>query len=261
MVRKQLLLVVVLCLLVSIPAYAYTAKDLASFTDSPVAIAWADGGTIYVAIANEATARRQMTIELYDRYGRNPVERATLIVPSRTVMIESFSPRFASDVEEVIIYSYSRTKKIVVQRDDLFSVRDYVVPANSSFTVGVDFHAIKGNSNSGSLVIDQNFQISGTNRSGQINVSTFDNGYNYNWGNTIQYYKPSLELRMWIPWMQGVGVLSFGITHLPDWPGSRTYYYAPAVLVYGEDFRLVDVTNYPKPNTPAEPGYSNRVPK
>lgn len=250
---------ILLCLFSTLPASAMTAKDLANFGDTPVAIAWRESGTIYVAIANEAYARQQFTIEIYERYGRTPLERKSVVIPSNTVVIDAFNLRWSSqEIEEVVIYSASRTKRIIVQENDLFEVKDYVIPANSNLKVGVDFYTIKGNSGQGRLVIDQNFRLSGTSRSGQISVSNFHSGYDYSWGNVINYQAPSLELSMWVPWMQGVSILSFGVTHFADWGGSRNFYYAPALLVYGEDYRLIDTTA--RPTTP-EPGYSDRVPK
>lgn len=248
---KTISLVLLLALIITLPVSAYTARELASFSDSPVAIAWMEGNSVYVAIANESNVRQNYTIEVYDNHRRATLDRISTTVPSRTVLIEELNPKRTGNarfqISEVVIYSSNRTKTIVVQKDDLFEVKNYVVPANSNVTVGVDFAAIKGNSSQGRLVFDQTFRLSGNNRTGQITVSRFESGYNYtSWGNEINYSAPSLELGMRIPRMQGVSILSFGMTHYSDRFGARDFYYAPALIVYGDDFRLIDSSNAPE---------------
>lgn len=148
MKAKTVSLIMLLCLIISFPASAITARDISDYSDVPMALAWREGDTIYVAIVNEYSSRQGYTIEVYDTQRRAALERRDIIVPGNSILIEALKPRITGGarfpIEEVTIYSGYRGRTIKIQENELFTVKDYVVPSNTVIDIDVDLLGIRG---------------------------------------------------------------------------------------------------------------------
>ncbi len=245
MKAKTVSLIMLLCLIISFPASAITARDISDYSDVPMALAWREGDTIYVAIVNEYSSRQGYTIEVYDTQRRAALERRDIIVPGNSILIEALKPRITGGarfpIEEVTIYSGYRGRTIKIQENELFTVKDYVVPSNTVIDIDVDLLGIRGYETRGRIIVDNEYMLSNTSRGGQITVK-YDPGFSYTHRNIIEYRAPFLTITMRTPYFRDVGILSFGITNSPVGSWRSEYIYGPVFLVYGSDYRLIDNT-------------------
>lgn len=247
MKSKVIGLVLLWCFTLSLSVGAFDAKDIASYGQTPMAIAWKEGDSIVIAIVNNTSYRQNYTFEVYDTQRRTTLVKSDHLVPASSVLIEALNPRETGKakfpIEEVTIYSGYRSRTIKIQDNPYFTVDNYVVPANSNIRVGVDFIGIRGNSTSGRLEVDPDFQMYVSSRTGAIAID-FEGGYTYRHRNTIEYRPPFMELTMRTPFIYGVDILTFGITQFPEGTWRSTYLYGPAFLVYGNDYRVIDNRYY-----------------
>ena len=83
-------IVIVLVLLVSSPSFA-TLRD--GYLGDVAVVAWLEGDTVKVALANESNSRKSVTLasEGWDQRWRPFFLDRTIVVPARTVLVESFN--------------------------------------------------------------------------------------------------------------------------------------------------------------------------
>ncbi len=251
---KAGLFILILCLLIPIPVGALTARDILDYSDSPMAIAWREGQLIYVAIANEYSSRQLYTVEVYDTQRRLALDKMDIIVPANTVLIETLNPRSSGGrfpIEEVTIYSGYWGRTIKIQDNDLFTVKDYVVPSNATIQIDADLPGLKGYETKGRLTVDDEYILANTNRRGQITVR-YTPGFSNTYRNVIDYEIPVLNITMRTPYFRDVDILSFGITNLPAGSRREQLIYGPVFLVYGSDYRLLDNTKNQRTDTSSE---------
>ncbi len=244
---KKFVLSVLIALLLTSPVLAFTPKEYVS--DRIMAVSWLTNDTVYVAIANNTLSRNTYTIETYEANRRNPVDRQSVVIPSRSVLIEAFPLRANQlrqewPIQEVVVADRYNSVTITVQYDKYLSVKDYVMRANTNINIDVDLLAITRNTSYGQLLVDDEYSINSGGR-GRITIGAFEGGYTVSHGrNRVEYRPPYMQLSMRAPFMQGVGILTFGMMHLIDGPGNnfREYIQGPQIMVYGSDVWLIDNT-------------------
>lgn len=246
MKAKTVSLIVLLCFIISFPVSAVTARDISDYSDTPMALAWREGDTIFVAIVNEYSSRQGYTIEVYDTQRRTALDKRDIIVPGNSILIEALRPRTTGGarfpIEEVTIYSGYRGRTVKIQESELFTVKNYVVPSNTAIDIEVDLLGIRGLETRGRIIIDNDYTLSNGSRSGQITVK-YDPGFSYTHRNIIEYRAPFLTISMRTPYFRDVGILSFGLSNSPTGSWRSEYIYGPVFLVYGSDYRLIDNTS------------------
>ncbi len=246
---KRISLILLFTLILSIPVSAFSPRQ--SVSDRLTTIAWQDGDNVYVAIANNTSSRNTYTMETYEAGNRRtPLDRRSIVIPSRTLYIEEFSIRSNRGrdwpIDEVVVSDRISSIVVPVQIHDLLDVPNYVVSYNSIIDIEVDLLAIRQRSEYGQLLVDNEYTLSNGGRPGRISISTFEEGFSLSHArNRVDYRPPFIELSMRTPFMQGVGILTFGIMHMVDRPSSgyREYIQGPQILVYGSDIWLVEETS------------------
>ena len=153
---KAVPLVFLIVLIASLPAMALDSRALADYAESPMAIAWRERDTIYVAVVNEYTSRYLYRIEIYDAQRRDVLAQREVLVPGKSILIESFESRDLRytpyPIKEVGIYAEFYGRRIKIQDHSMFVVQDYLIPANASFTVEVD---LGEGASSGRIMVDE----------------------------------------------------------------------------------------------------------
>lgn len=250
--KKRLFIIGVLILLLSsLPVSAFEPKDIYSYGETPLAIAWWEDNEIYVALANESSSRQSYTVEVYDTQRNTVLDRIETFVPSKTILVETLKPRTTGKasfpIEEVTIYSGYRGRTIRIQEHEWFTVDNYLVPLNTNIEVAVDLTGIRGNGRSGRLIVDNEYTLSNTSRAGQITVK-YDPGISYTHRNIIEYRPAYLTLSMRTPYVSGVNILSFGLSHSLQGSWRSDYIYGPVFMVYGNDMRVIDGYYQPQPD-------------
>lgn len=239
---RMILIVLLLVCIVSVPVLALESRDIRNYNESPMAIAWRKNDTIYVAIVNENSARDSYRIEIYDAQRRSALVKREVIIPGKSILVESFTSRdlknAKSPIQEVTIYSGYYGRTIKVQEHEWFTVDDYLVPANSSITVQVDVSSIRGSSSFGRIVVDDVFEMYNSRNTGRISVKLYS-GFSYTSPNIIEYGQPKLILTMRTPYIRDVDLLSFGIAHRPSSARRDEYTLGPVILVYGRNYEVL----------------------
>lgn len=256
MKRKILGLCLLVFVLATVSGAAFESGDVASYGQLPMAIAWRENNEIYVALVNDTSYREMYTLEVYDTQRRANLVRAEISVPSKSVLIEKLNPKETGKarfpIEEVTIYSGYRSRTIKIQDHPYFKTGDYIVPANTNIAVEVDFVGLQGNSRAGRLEVDSVYTLYSSNRTGAIDVE-FEGGYSFRWRTIIDYRPPHMKLTMRTPFIYGVDLLTFGITHEPEGTWISNYVYGPVLLVYGSDYRVIDNTGSPASSSSSSP--------
>ncbi len=238
-------IVLVLLVAISLPTLALNSRELRDYNTSPRAISWRESDTIYVGIVNDSNSRQNYRIEVYDIQRRSNLARRDVIIPAKSILVETFTTRDLSStrfpIEEVTIYEgtrsyYSRTIKI--QDHDLFMVDRYIIPTNTSFSIEVDLARLSGNASSGRITIDNDFTMYNSRRNGGI-TANYNPGMNYLHRNVIEYGPPTLTLSMRSPSQRDVDFLSFEMAHRPVHAWRDELIAGPILMVYGGDYRLL----------------------
>jgi len=245
MKSKAVPLIVFLVLVMSLPAMAIESRDLDDYAASPIALAWRVEDTIYVAIVNEFSSRDLYRIEIYDTQRRSALASREVIVPDKSILIESFESRDLKytpfPIEAVTIYRGYYGRAIKIQDQSMFSVQDYLVPANTSFPVEVDLYGIQRTTPSGRIIVDDDFRMYYGRTGGRIAV-TYEPGIDYYHSNIIEYRPPKLTLTMRAPYIRDVDLLSFEIRHRPTGSWREEVVQGPVFIVYGRDYKVLDNT-------------------
>lgn len=237
---------ILLFLLLSLPVYASTPVE--QMLRGPVqAIAWVEGESLYVAVANDSIHARTYTIEAESHsYSFRPLfDQRSVNVASRTVSVQSFYvPSASVDFSSHRVRVTEQRSHVVlpIQNTGVFQGNSYVVQEGGVVQFAVDIQGITQEGMEGRVVIDDSYQVIGTTRRGQINISSFEGGYTLV-RNTIQYKKPSLEVGMRAPGLYGVNYITFSVSHfvtLYPWGERRETIGGPIVMVVGPELRLVD---------------------
>lgn len=243
MKTRIIMLTLLVCLILSMPVAALTNQDISDYNVTPMAIAWRENNEIFVAIVNENTSRQGYTVEIYDTQRRASLFKEDFIIPGRTILIEKIQPRTTGNarfpIEEVTIFTGYRGRTIKIQDSPLFTVNNYIVPANTFIEVDVDLLGIRANETYGRIEVDNNYEMYNGRGTGQISL-TYEPGYNYIYRTTIEYSPPHLSLSMRTPNIRGVDILSFGLRHRPSGSWRDQSVLGPVYLVYGRDYSLAD---------------------
>ena len=242
---KAVPLVFLIVLIASLPAMALDSRALADYAESPMAIAWRERDTIYVAVVNEYTSRYLYRIEIYDAQRRDVLAQREVLVPGKSILIESFESRdlkyTSYPIEEVGIYSGFYGRRIKIQDHSMFVVQDYLIPANASFTVEVDLEGIQRGASSGRIMVDNEYTLFYNRPRGKISVS-YEPGLYYYHSNIIEYQPPGLTLTMRAPYLRNVDVLSFEVRHRPTGVWREEAFPGPVFIVYGSEYAVLDNT-------------------
>ena len=129
----------------------------------------------------------------------------------------------------------------------------YIIQANEQWDVSVDLGFLLESRDAVRLLIDDFYQVAGSNSRGRIQVKTFEGGLQYFPSrNSIEYVKPYMVLSMKAPQLNNVGVMTFSMFKVVDgYRGYQEEIVGPTVLVYGRNLRFMDNTHItPEPKLP-----------
>jgi len=240
-VRKALV-VVLLVVLCNLPALA--AVPQVAYLGDVMSIAWMDGDTLKVALANNSNTRSAITVstDTWDSRWRPVFTDRTVTVPGKTIVVVSINPSTPRRGESinVKISEARRSVEVPVQTETIFGVSSYVVPSNTqlSFDVGLDFMFAEPRLER--LVVDKDYQIVGSRERGPIQVENVGGGLRYVPSrNSIEFTAPKMVLRMRTPQTNNLAVVTFSL--FKEFSGYRPATEevpGPTLLVYGRNFRL-----------------------
>lgn len=238
-------LVLLLLLVTAFPAAALDSRDLQNYNTTPMAVAWRNGDIIYVAVVNEYSNRDTYRLEVYDVQRRSSLAKREVLVPGKSILIESFDVRDFKGarfpIEEITIYRGYYGRAIKIQDSELFNVKDYLVPANTSIAIEVELDSIRGSNKIGRIMVDDDFTLLNERLYGRITVN-YEPGIAYYHSNVIEYQPPKLILTMRTPYVRDVDLLNFSIRHRPDGVWRDEVIVGPALIVYSRDYRVLDNT-------------------
>lgn len=240
--RKSILLAVLLVVLLVVSVSA--ASPMVAYIGDITSIAWLEGDTLNVALANGAVARSTITIstDTLDSRWRPIFSDTTVTVPGQTIVvvgIEISAPRRGEAIN-VKLGEYRRTVEVPVQTATIFGGTQYVVPANTSLSFKVDLSFMYEQPRLESLRIDPFYQTVVYRNRGPIQVETFEGGLKYNRSrNTIEYTEPYMVLSMRAPQTNDLEVITFGMTKVLDgFRRNEQEVPGPTILVYGRNYRF-----------------------
>ena len=223
-------------------------------------IAWLEGDIVKVALANESTSRKSVTIasEGWDQRWRPFFLDRTVVLPARTVLIEAFNLTSAWRGEPLSVHvsTWDRSAVVEVQTQEIFSPNAYVVRSQSEVNVRVDLGFFAADPHNQYLMVDEYFRGLGPEETGRIQVRQVEGGFRYAPDQRrVEKIDPYMLLSMWAPQPRtDVTVFSFSVYRYSD--DARWNYYqdevpGPTILVYGRNLVLQDNSHLYQPPTPS----------
>jgi hypothetical protein len=223
-------------------------------------IAWLEGNVVKVALANESTTRKSVTIasEGWDQSWRPFFLDRTVVLPARTVLIEAFNLTSAWRGEPLSVHvsTWDRSAVVEVQTQEIFSPNAYVVRSQSEVNVRVDLGFFAADPHNQYLMVDEYFRGLGPEETGRIQVRQVEGGVRYSPDQRrVEKIDPYMLLSMWAPQPRtDVTVFSFSVYRYSD--DARWNYYqdevpGPTILVYGRNLVLQDNSHLYQPPTPS----------
>lgn len=249
---RRLGILVLLVMVLAVPVEAFTPKEQLRPSDVE-ALAWMVEDSLYVAVANTSNVRERYSIEsaTFGRGSIAPFDIYNVLVPAYTVMLERiplntrWNPRWDGELSEVLITSRSGARsRLEVGKYPALAVSNFVVAANTPIEVEVDLEALVGGRSFSRIMVDRDYQVTGTNRRGNINFSHFWGGFSHSPGrNEVVYQKPIMNLRMRTPYLSGVSWMTFDFTLVLRDYARQERIKGPVFLVYGNDMRFINNSN------------------
>lgn len=228
--------------LIVLPAAAFQPRD--AYLDSVLAIAWLEGKTLQVAVANPGNSRTTVTISTptVDVWGRSVFSNRRVDVPGRTIVQESFTlePARRGQKLQVELSEGYRSMLVEVQDSDLIQVQEYIIPAGKEWRAGVDPAFLLDSPEGTRLNIDDYYQTGEGYSKEPIRISLSEGGFRLvRFSNAVEYLKPRLTISLIAPQISGLTTLTFGMQKTgtgyerrgEEIPG-------PTLLVYGRNIRF-----------------------
>ena len=251
---RKIVLVVLVVVLLSVPVMA-APRD--AYLGDLAVVSWLEQDTVMVAIANESSSRKSVTVstDTWDSRWRPVFSDRTVLVPARTIIVEAFtlSSYWRGDPVSIEISEWSRSITVEAQMSDIMQPTAYVIRANDEWEVKVDLAFLMDSREPVRLVIDDFYQVAGSGSRGRIQVKKFEGGLEYFPSrNSIEFVKPYMVLSMKAPQLNNVGVMTFSMFRVVDtYRGYQEEIIGPTVLVYGRNLRFTDNTHItPEPKLP-----------
>jgi len=247
MKRLTIALLAALLLIGSVPAAAQW-ESYGTVTDV-TAIAWLEGGTLSVALANSSNTRTTVTVSTntVDSWGRPVFASRQVSIPGCTIVLETFYPgTYWRGELDVRVSGGFRGFKVPVQNGDIFQPDSYIVAANTQLNVRVNLDNLLDSSGQTRLVVDDYYTTQGGAQDDRIRIESIGGGLTQVRGtNTIEYVKPYMVLRMKTPNIAGLTTLTFGMRKSEgpsNWWQERIE--GPTILVYGRNMRFLGTSSY-----------------
>ncbi|HHT90334.1 MAG: hypothetical protein QM451_12540 [Bacillota bacterium] len=223
-------------------------------------VAWLEGDTVKVALANESSTRKSITIasEGWDQRWRPFFLDRTVVLPARTVLIEAFtlSSTWRGEALAVKASTWDRKAVVEVQTQEIFKPGAYVVPANTEVEIRVDLGFFMADQEKPYLMVDEHFSGLRPDERGQITVRAVEGGLTYSSSRKrVERIEPYMILSMWSPRPRTeVTVLTFSLYKYGE--SARWNYYqdevpGPTILVYGRNLALQDNSHLSQRPTPS----------
>ena len=243
---QSLAIFVLMVLVVASPSLA-ALRD--GYMGDVAIVAWLEGDTVKVALANESTTRKSITIaaEGWDQRWRPFFLDRTVVLPARTVRIEAFtlSSTWRGEPLAIEATTWDRRAVVEVQTQEIFRPNGYVVPSNSDVEVRVDLEFFATDSDNAYLMVDEYYQGLSPGDGGPIRVRVVEGGLTYSTSRRrVEKIEPSMILSMRAPQPRNeVAVFTFSLYKYGD--DARWNYYqdeipGPTILVYGRNLAFQD---------------------
>lgn len=261
---------IIVCLLLFV-----TSPSLASMWDSYLGdvaiVAWLEGQTVKVALANESNSRKSITIasQGWDQRWRPFFLERTVVVPARSVTVEAFNliSTWKGEPLAVEATAWDRRSVVEVQTQEIFKPSSYVVRSQSDVEVLVNLSFLMDEKDTMSLIVDEYYQaLSSQGLSyqdqGRIQVRSVDGGFQYFPNrNRVEFISPKMVLSMRAPAPRSeVMVLGFNLYKQDEtnyWNPSRSEVPGPTILVYGRNLAYRDNSHLSQPPSPSWNWQSN----
>lgn len=252
---RVLLFVVLVGALTVTPSYA-NLRD--AFVGDVLVVAWVEDQTVKVALANDSFSRKSITIASAERdYRWQPyfLER-TIVVPARTVVIESFrlNSNWQGGPLKVELSAWERSTVLEAQTSEIFKPRSYVVRAQEELEIQVDLSFLLEGSHALQLTVDDQYRGWAGGESGSIQIKSVEGGFKRGqYRNTVEFVSPSMLLSLRSPIPRGEStVISFNLYKQRDGMGWNYYKEevpGPTILVYNRNLQLRDNSHLAQPPT------------
>lgn len=254
---QSLLIMVVMVLVVSTPGLA-ALRD--GYLGDVAVVAWLEGDTVKVALANESTSRKSVTIasEGWDQRWRPFFLDRTVVVPARTVLIEGFtlSSTWRGEPLSIEATTWDRSAVVEVQTQEIFEPSAYVVRSQAEVMVRADLGFFAADKDNPYLMVDEYYRGIGPEEAGRIQVRLVEGGFRHSpEQRRIEKIAPHMTLSMWAPQPRtDVTVFSFSLYKYSDdayWNYYQDEIPGPTILVYGRNLVLQDNSHLFQPPTPS----------
>jgi hypothetical protein len=239
---RKALIAVLLVVLFSVPVFAIQPR--VAYLGDITSIAWMDGGTLNVALANNSNTRSTITIstDTWDSRWRPVFSERTVTVPGRTIVAVSIKPSEPRRGESinVKISEFRRSVEVPIQAGSIFNAKSFVVPANTRLSFDIDLGFMLGEPRLDRLVVDKFYEGVGSRARGPIEVESVEGGLRYVPSrNSIEYTAPKMVLSMRTPQTNGLEVITFSLSkEYSGYRGGAEEVPGPTILVYGRNFRF-----------------------
>jgi hypothetical protein len=254
---QTLSLVMFVVLVVSSPSFA-ALRD--GYLGDVAVVTWLEGDTVKVALANESTTRKSVTIssEGWDQRWRPFFLDRTIVVPARTVLIEAFNLNSSWRGEPLSIKAstWDRTAVVEVQTQDIFRPTSYVVRSQEEVGVRVDLGFFAADRDNPYLMVDEYFRGVSAEDIGRIQVRMVEGGFKYAPDmRRIEKIEPYMMLSMFAPRpRKDATVFTFSVYKYRDdayWNYYQDEIPGPTILVYSRNLTLQDNSHLYQSPTPA----------
>ncbi len=254
---QSLSIIMLMVLVASAPGLA-ALRD--GYLGDVAVVAWLEGDTVKVALANESTSRKSVTIasEGWDQRWRPFFLDRTVVLPARTVRIEAFtlSSTWRGEPLTVQVSTWERSAAIEVQTQEIFVPTAYVVRSGEEVQVRVDLGFFAEDAYNQYLMVDEYYRGIGAEDMGRIQVRLVEGGFKHSpEQRRIEKIEPYMMLSMFAPQPRtDVTVFSFSIYRYSDdayWNYYQDEVPGPTILVYGRNLVVQDNSHLFQPPTPA----------
>ena len=254
---QSLSIIMLMVLVASAPGLA-ALRD--GYLGDVAVVAWLEDDIVKVALANESTTRKSVTIasEGWDQRWRPFFLDRTVVVPARTVLVEAFnlSSTWRGEPLAVQATTWDRTATIEVQSQEIFEPNAYVVRSQAEVGVRVDLGFFAADPHDSYLMVDEYYRGIAPDDTGQIQIRHVEGGFRYSpERRRVEKLEPYMMLSMWAPQPRtDVTVFSFSIYKYSDdayWNYYQDEIPGPTILVYGRNLVLQDNSHLYQPPTPS----------
>lgn len=215
-------------------------------------VAWLEGDTVKVALANGGRSRVQITLasESLDQRWRPYFQERTILVPARTVVVEAFTLSSSWRGEPLVVRAsaWDREAVVEVQTSQIFRPSTYVAEAREEVEVVVDLNFMNQDEQTAYLVVDEYYKGLAQTDTGQIVVRRVEGGWDYSEARRrVERIAPSMVLSLWAPHpLRDVTIISFSVYKVKDdayWNYYEDEVPGPTILVYGRNMAYQDNTH------------------